>query len=60
VRPAIQGGPKREQRIVQQDQPVVSRQADVGLEALYRAGQGVSKRGRGGVWTVVATKPVGI
>jgi hypothetical protein len=58
VRPAIEGGPKREQRIVQQDQPIVGRQADVGLEAFYRAAQGVSKRGRGGVWTVVATEPV--
>ncbi len=58
VRPAIEGGPKREQRIVQQDQPIVCRQADVGLEAFYRAAQGVSKRGRRGVWTVVATEPV--
>jgi hypothetical protein len=43
---------------VQEDQPIVSRQADVGLKAIHRASQGVAKRGRRGVWTVVATEPV--
>jgi len=58
VRPAIEGGPERKQGVVQQDQPIIGRQADVGLEAFYRAAQGVSKRGRRGVWTVLATEPV--
>ena len=58
VRPAIEGGPEREQGVVQQDQPTVRRQADVGLETLHRAGQGVPKRGRRGVRTVVAAEPM--
>ena len=60
VRPSIEGGPEREQGVVQQDEPIVGRQADVGLEALYPAAQGMAKRGRRGVWTVVATEPVGV
>ena len=58
VRPAIEGGPEREQRIVKQNQPIVGGQADVGFEALDRAGQGVSKRSRRGVRAVVAAEPV--
>jgi len=45
---------------VQQDEPIVGGQADVGLDAVDRAAQGVTKRGRRGVWTVLATEPVGI
>ena len=52
--------PEREQGIVQQDQPTVGGQADVGLEALNRTGRACAKRGRRGVRTVVATEPVGI
>jgi hypothetical protein len=58
ARPAIERGAEREQRIVQQDQPVVGGQAYIGLEALDRTGQGVAKGSRRGVWTVVATEPV--
>ena len=58
VRPAVERGPEREQRIVQQDEPLVGGQADVGLEALDRAGQGVSKSGRRGIRTVVAAESV--
>jgi hypothetical protein len=58
ARPAIERGAEREQRIVQQDQPIVGGQAYVGLEALDRAGQGVAKSGCRGVRTVVAAEPV--
>ena len=58
ARPAIKRGAEREQRIVQQDQPIVGGQAYIGLEALDRAGQGVAKGGRRGVRTVVAAEPV--
>jgi len=53
MRPAIKGRPKRGQGVVQEDQPIFGGQADVGLEALDRAGQGVPKRGRRGIRTVV-------
>lgn len=45
ARPAIKRGAEREQRIVQQDQPIVGGQAYIGLEALDRAGQGMAKGG---------------
>lgn len=60
VRPPLEGGPEHEQRIVQQDESIVGGQADVGFDAVDRAAQGVSKRSRRGVWTVLAAEPVGI
>jgi hypothetical protein len=39
MRPAIQGRPEREQRVMHEDQPIVGGQADVGLEPINRAGQ---------------------
>jgi hypothetical protein len=58
MRPAIQGRPEREQGVVQEDQPIVGGQADVGLKPIDRAGQRVPKRGRRGIRTVVAAEPV--
>jgi hypothetical protein len=58
MRPAIQGRAKREQGVMQQDQPIVGGQADVGLEAIERAGKRVPKRSRRGIRTVVAAEPV--
>ena len=43
---------------MQQDEPTVRRQADIGLKTFYRAAQGVPKGGRGGVRAVVAAEPM--
>ena len=60
VRPAIERRPERQQRIVEQNELAVARQADVGLEALYRAAQGALKRGRRGIRTVMTAESMRI
>ena len=56
VRPAIERGPERQQRIVEQNELAVARQADVGLEAFDRAAQGALERGRRGIRTVMTAE----
>jgi hypothetical protein len=58
ARPAIKRSAEREQRIVQQDQPIVGGQAYIGLEALDRTAQGVTEGSCRRVRTVMAAKPV--
>ena len=60
VRPAVEGGPEREQGIVQEGQATVGGQADVGLETFNRTRERVPKRGGRGVRTVMAAEPVGV